>query len=67
MHKYSIRTSNEGTFVKDLPSIKASGKDFKFYAVVDLSVRVEDGLITNVDECYHRQFDAPALVERDSG
>jgi hypothetical protein len=24
--------------------MKASGKDFKFYAVVDLTVRVQDGL-----------------------
>ena len=64
--KYSVRTMNVGTFTNDLPTIKASGKTFEFYAAVDLVVRVEDGLIVRVDEWYHRQFDAPALVERDN-
>ena len=63
--KYSFRTSNIGTFTNDLPSMKASGKRFDFYAVVDLVVRQEDGLIVKVDEWYHRQFDA-SVIERDS-
>ena len=63
--KYSIRTRNVGTFTNDLPSLKASGREFEFYAVVDFVVRLEDGLIVKVEEWYHRQFDTPALVERD--
>lgn len=66
MVKCSIRTRNIGTFTNDLPSLKASGKKFNFYAVVDLVVRMEDGLIVRVDEWYHRQIDADTLVERDT-
>ena len=64
--KYSVRTRNVGTFTNDLPSMKASGRNFDFIAVVDLVIRLENGLIEKVDEWYHRQFDSPALVERDS-
>ena len=63
--KYSVRTSNKGTFTNDLPTLKASGKEFNFCAVVDIVVRVEDGLIVRVDEWYHRQFDAK-IIERDN-
>ena len=64
--KTSIRTKNVGTFTKDLPSMKASGRKFEFYAVVDLVFRNGDGLVVKVEEWYHRQFDGPALIERDS-
>ena len=63
--KYSIRTHNIGTWANDLRVFKASGKKFNFYAVVDLVVRKEDGLITKIDEWYHRQFDLESLAERD--
>ena len=63
--KHSIRTRNVGTFTCDLPTMKASGKTFEFYAVVDLVVGKQDGLIVKVQEWYHRQFDADRLVERD--
>ena len=63
--KFTIRTRNTGTFMNDLPTLKASGKKFSFYAVVDIVVRAEDGLIVKVEEWYHRQFDSPALIERD--
>ncbi|KAK5175764.1 uncharacterized protein LTR77_000904 [Saxophila tyrrhenica] len=63
--KHSIRTKNVGTFTNDLPSMKASGRKFEFYAAVDLVMREEDGLIEEVEEWYHRQFDSEALVERD--
>ena len=66
MVKYSIRTSNVGTFTNDLPIQKASGKKFDFYAVVDLVVKTDDGLIVKVDEWYHRQFDYQSLPERDA-
>ncbi|KAK3657511.1 hypothetical protein LTR56_002285 [Elasticomyces elasticus] len=64
--KYSIRTSNQGTFTNDLPTLKASGKKFDFYAVVDLVVRSEDGLVVKVEEWYHRQIDYEKLLERDA-
>jgi hypothetical protein len=54
--KYSIRTINRGTFLKDLPSAKASGKTFSFRGVVDLVVREEDGLIEEVHEWYSSNF-----------
>lgn len=63
--KESIRTKNVGTFTNDLPRMKASGKEFEFYAVVDLVIRLEDSLIVKVEEWYHRQFDAE-FVERDA-
>jgi len=63
--KYNIRTSNKGTFTKDLPVMKASRKKFNFYAVVDLVVN-KAGLIVSVDEWYHRQFDYETLLERDA-
>ena len=62
--KCSIRTINKGTFTNDLPSLKANGKKFNFYAVVDIVWRESDGLIERIDEWYHRQFDAE-ILERD--
>ena len=46
--------------------MKANGKAFDFYAVVDLVVNEQDGLIVSVDEWYHRQFDYEKLFERDA-
>lgn len=51
--------------MNDLPSLKATGKKFDFYAVVDIVVREADGLIVEIEEWYHRQFDA-AIIERDT-
>ncbi|KAK3118014.1 hypothetical protein LTR53_000050 [Teratosphaeriaceae sp. CCFEE 6253] len=64
--KYSLRTRNEGTFRADLPTLRASGRDFRFDAMVDLVVREGDGLIVGVVEFYHRQFDRWDFVERDA-
>jgi len=51
----SIRTINRGTFEKDLPSKKASGKPFVFQGVVDFTVNGE-GLIDSVNEWYTWDF-----------
>ena len=59
--KYSTRTSNKGTFVNDLPRMKATQKKFDFTAVVDITVRAEDGLIEDIEEWYCRQFDSTML------
>lgn len=64
--KYSMRTNNVGTFEKDLPSLKANGKDWEFVAVVDLVVKDEDGLIEKVEEWYNYRIDRPDLIERDA-
>ncbi len=63
--KCSIRTRNIGTFVHDLPTIKATGAPFNFYAVVDLVFDEESGLIDSVDEWYHKEFFREEVVERD--
>jgi hypothetical protein len=63
--KCSIRTHNLGTFTNDLPSAKASGKEFDFYAVVDLIWDEKTGLIEHVDEWYTRQFDTAEPLKRD--
>lgn len=60
--RYSIRTNNSGTFVKDLPSRKARGRKFHFRAVVDLVVNAE-GLIESVEEWYCSNFDEKESVE----
>lgn len=52
--KCSIRTKNTGTFTNGLPIMKASGKPFEFYAVVDFVVRVDNGKIVAVEEWYHK-------------
>ncbi len=51
--------------MKDLPSKKASGRKWEFYAVVDLVVS-GNGKIEEVEEWYCREFDAEKLVERDA-
>ena len=52
---FSIRTTNKGSFVNDLPSKKASGKKFVFRGVVDFQVNGE-GLIKSVEEWYSWDF-----------
>ena len=54
---YSVRTINRGTFEKDLPNKKASGREFDFRGVVDLYVDGETGLIEEVREWYSWAFD----------
>lgn len=59
--KYSVRTSNKGTFTNTVPPrLIASGKQFDFYAVIDIVVR-EDGLIEAIEEWYCRQFDSTVI------
>lgn len=63
--KYSVRTTNAGTFVHDLPRRKASGQRFWFRGVVDLTVSAE-GLIDEVEEWYCPDFDGcSGLVDYD--
>ena len=54
--RYSIRTHNTGTFTGPFPRFATSGKKFYFLAVVDMVVN-KDGLIDDVEEWYHTQFD----------
>lgn len=58
--RYSFRTVNRGTFEKDLPSRKASGRKWEFSAVVDLVVK--SGLVVKVDEWYTVEFDRSVPV-----
>jgi len=57
MRKCSLRTINRGTFLHDLPSKKASSKNFSFRGVVDLVIDEESGLIEEVNEWYSWNFD----------
>ena len=52
---FSTRTINRGTFEKDLPSKKASGKQFSFRGVVDFRVD-DEGKIEYVEEWYTWDF-----------
>ncbi|KAJ4249726.1 hypothetical protein NW764_016489 [Fusarium oxysporum] len=45
-------TQNTGTFVSDLPAVKASGKAFWFPGVIDFVIQDEDGLIESMNEYY---------------
>ena len=47
-----MRTYNAGTFEKDLRMWRAMGKKIWFWAVVDLVVDGESGLIESVEEWY---------------
>lgn len=53
--KFSIRTTNKGTFVNDLPIKKASGHEFIFRGVVDFTVK-QDGFIAGIEEWYTWDF-----------
>ena len=53
----STRTINRGTFLHDLVSKKASGKNFSFRGVVDFVIDEESGLIEEVNEWYSWKFD----------
>jgi len=55
MLTFSVRTINRGTLLRDLPSKKASGKEFVFRGVVDFKVN-GDGLIENIEEWYTWDF-----------
>lgn len=64
--KHSIRTKNVGTFVEDLPSVRATGRRWEFYAVVDLVVEERGGRVVGVEEWYHRDFHGKGGIrERD--
>lgn len=52
---FSVRTVNKGTFVKDLPIKKASGRKFIFRGVVDFRVN-RAGLIETIEEWYSWDF-----------
>ncbi|RSL47663.1 hypothetical protein CEP54_013284 [Fusarium duplospermum] len=47
-----FKTVNTGTFVNDLPGIKATGRPFWFPGVVELIVHNEDELIEKIEEWY---------------
>ncbi|KAM5386405.1 hypothetical protein ACJZ2D_000368 [Fusarium nematophilum] len=58
-----FKTNNTGTFINDLPSLKASGKAFWFPGIVELIVCDEDGLIESVNEYYTARFDRIKSVD----
>ncbi|KAJ4191689.1 hypothetical protein NW759_016672 [Fusarium solani] len=58
-----FKTANKGTFVNDLPAIKATGEPFWFPGVVELIVRNEDGLIEEIDEWYTFKFDGVKSID----
>ena len=60
--RISFRTINTGTFVKDLPTKKASGAPFAFLGVVDLVINVHDGVIDDVNEWYPFNFELTKSV-----
>ncbi len=55
-YRYSIRTSNTGTFVNDLKAWKATGKKIWFLGVVDFVVNEETELIEELNEWYTARF-----------
>jgi hypothetical protein len=55
--RYSIRTTNRGTFVNDLPRSKATGKPFWFRGCVDIIINLSTGLIEEVEEWYCSNFE----------
>lgn len=58
-----FRTVNTGTFVNDLPEIKATGRPFWFPGVVELIVRNQGGLIETIEEWYTFKFDNVASLD----
>ena len=64
----SFRTINRGTFEKDLPNTKASGKRFWFIGVIDLEVERESGLVRRLDEWYtNNRFDSKSDGQHGKG
>lgn len=51
-----FRTTNEGTSLRDTPMNVASGKRFRFDAVVEVVIGKGDGLVRSVQEWYSRDF-----------
>jgi len=62
-YRFSVRTVNSGTYLKDLPSKKAFGDKFSFRGVVDFVIDAEAGLIEEVDEWYSLNFDKATDVK----
>ncbi|KAJ3533371.1 hypothetical protein NM208_g8020 [Fusarium decemcellulare] len=56
-----FRTIQTGTFTGNLPSRNASGKAWRFPAMVQMTI--ENGLIVELNEFYREQFDQGVGVE----